>query len=200
MKGRLRNILIIIMSLLLMFSLYVNSSALSFSDESSDLLGRKSILLTVDTDKKDYYSDINNLISIINDNTSLYGDLCYRKANIIYGASEESDSDAAIILLDLTIYGTSNIEAIKSAFIQCEGVRFVESDGTVHVNTDFTKGDVDCNGLITAADARIALRKSVGLEKELNKLQIGLCDIDENGIVTSSDARSILLMSIGVHK
>lgn len=59
-------------------------------------------------------------------------------------------------------------------------------------------GDVEGNdGTITAADARIILRASVGLETLDNELTL-IADTDENGKITASDARTVLRMSVGL--
>ncbi len=65
------------------------------------------------------------------------------------------------------------------------------SGGTVNV----LKGDIDANGKITAADSRLALRYSVGLEKFTEK-QKTAADTDNNGSVTAADARIILKASV----
>ncbi len=61
----------------------------------------------------------------------------------------------------------------------------------------FDVGDLDGNGIITAADARIALRSSVGLEN-LSDSQKLSADVDNNGSVTAADARLILRASVGL--
>ncbi len=58
-------------------------------------------------------------------------------------------------------------------------------------------GDVDGNGKITAADARIALRASVGLEN-LTADQIKVADVDGKPGIAASDARLILRASVGL--
>lgn len=58
-------------------------------------------------------------------------------------------------------------------------------------------GDIDKDTRITASDARLALRNSVGLERfdaELNRR----ADIDKDGKVTAGDARMILRASVGL--
>ena len=55
----------------------------------------------------------------------------------------------------------------------------------------FQKGDVNTDGVITASDARLALRMSAKLEIS-SELQQELADIDNNDIVTAADARTIL--------
>ena len=63
-------------------------------------------------------------------------------------------------------------------------------------------GDVDGDGSITAADARLALRASVGLTEkgDVAKDSAGYlaCDVDRDGKVTSADARLILRASVGL--
>lgn len=58
-------------------------------------------------------------------------------------------------------------------------------------------GDADTNGDISAADARIALRLSVGLENS-NPNIIKICDVDSNGKADAADARLILRASVGL--
>ena len=61
------------------------------------------------------------------------------------------------------------------------------------------KGDVDMNGKVEAADARLALRKAVGLE-ELSVEALLLADMDNDGVVTSADARLVLRLAVGLEK
>ena len=53
------------------------------------------------------------------------------------------------------------------------------------------KGDVNGDGLVSAEDARLALRAAVGLEK-LNAEQKKAADMNNDGEVTAEDARDIL--------
>ena len=55
-------------------------------------------------------------------------------------------------------------------------------------------GDVDGDGQITAADARLVLRASSGLES-LTPEQQEAADINRDGVVTAADARQILRIS-----
>lgn len=59
------------------------------------------------------------------------------------------------------------------------------------------KGDIDNDGRISASDARLTLRASVGLEKfniELTKK----ADVDKDNKISASDARLILRASVGL--
>ncbi len=69
----------------------------------------------------------------------------------------------------------------------------------IKLTQKITKGDIDCDGRITAADARLALRASVGLEK-FSEAQTLAADVDNNKSVTAADARTILRVSVGLEK
>ena len=57
-------------------------------------------------------------------------------------------------------------------------------------------GDVDGDGKITAADARLILRAAVGLEEV--SLESG--DVDGDGKITATDARKVLRDSVGLNE
>ena len=62
-----------------------------------------------------------------------------------------------------------------------------------------TTGDVDENGEITAADARLLLRASVNIEPITPVIrQRG--DTDKDGNITASDARHVLRAAVGLEK
>jgi len=56
------------------------------------------------------------------------------------------------------------------------------------------KGDVDSNGRITAADARLVLRFAAKLQK-YTQTQAKISDMNDDGRITSADARLILRIS-----
>ncbi len=58
-------------------------------------------------------------------------------------------------------------------------------------------GDVDLSGTITAADARLVLRASVGLEALTSEL-LNRGDTDKDGKLSSADARTVLRVSVGL--
>ena len=65
----------------------------------------------------------------------------------------------------------------------------------------FLPGDVDNNGKVESADARLALRASVKLENYAAGTQPYLAaDVDHNNKIESSDARSILRASVNLEK
>ena len=61
-------------------------------------------------------------------------------------------------------------------------------------------GDVDFDGTISAADARLALRCAVGLEESLAVAQLFAADTDADKKILSADARSILRAAVGLEK
>ncbi|MCR5782358.1 MAG: dockerin type I repeat-containing protein [Clostridia bacterium] len=62
-------------------------------------------------------------------------------------------------------------------------------------------GDVDGDGKVSSADARLALRASVQLESyPVNSAQFRAADVDKNGTIEPSDARSILRASVGLEQ
>ena len=65
----------------------------------------------------------------------------------------------------------------------------------------FILGDVDLNGKIEAADARLALRAAVGLETyAANSVQYKAADADKNKKLEAADARLILRAAVGLEQ
>ncbi len=75
----------------------------------------------------------------------------------------------------------------------------VEYGLTVSGAGDVLPGDVNLDGQITAADARLALRASVRLEA-LSDIQLLAADVDGKAGITAADARLILRASVGLEK
>lgn len=69
----------------------------------------------------------------------------------------------------------------------------------IYLNRLNIGGDVDGDGKVTSADARLALRAAVGLEG-LNDTQKAAADVDGDGKITAADAREILRKSVGIDK
>lgn len=79
--------------------------------------------------------------------------------------------------------------AIAKALCEVVGVVFQDSPSIA--------GDVDGDGIVTANDARTALRAAVKLDM-LTEQQKAAADIDGDGVVTAADARWILRKSAGL--
>lgn len=65
---------------------------------------------------------------------------------------------------------------------------------------NYTYGDLNVDGKIDAADARLALRYSVGLEDAPSKIITLIGDLDGDGRISAADARLILRYSVGLEK
>ena len=69
-------------------------------------------------------------------------------------------------------------------------------------DAELKPGDADGDGSVTSADARLALRASVGLTEkgDVEKDSTGYfaCDVDGDGEITPTDARLILRASVGL--
>ena len=79
-------------------------------------------------------------------------------------------------------YGDSTAEEYADAY----GYRFITLNSSL-------PGDIDNNGKLTAADARLALRASVGLEDfPADSRSFTAADVDRSGTITAADARLIL--------
>ena len=59
------------------------------------------------------------------------------------------------------------------------------------------KGDIDADGIVSAADARLALRQAVGLE-QLTPREIAAADMTGSGKITAEDARTILRIAVNL--
>lgn len=84
-------------------------------------------------------------------------------------------------------------QVITLSYFGCE----VTFEITIEPEIKFPLGDVDMNGIVQAADARLALRASVGLQ-ELSTEAFVLADADKNGVIQAADARLILRTSVGL--
>ena len=71
------------------------------------------------------------------------------------------------------------------------------TEPTEPTEPEYTLGDVNGDGRITSADARLALRAAVSLET-LDAVQLLSADANGDGKVTSADARLILRVAVGL--
>ena len=89
-------------------------------------------------------------------------------------------------------YYTDNIPSSGHSFVngKCADCALPDPDAQ-------KAGDVDNDGEVTASDARLILRASVGLEF-LSDESKKLADINLDGIINSTDARRILRVAVGL--
>ena len=89
----------------------------------------------------------------------------------------------------LTLTSTENIDESGKAY-NCS-----VSNGTVTIVG--IPGDVNCDGSVTAVDARLVLQNVAGI-KSLTAVQFKLADMNNDGNVTAVDARVILQVVAGL--
>ena len=87
----------------------------------------------------------------------------------------------------------TKVMSVVLAFIMLFGTVVYSQAKTVK----YLKCDVDLDGEVTAADARLILRCAVGLE-EFTDLQKLLGDYDSDGEITAGDARMALRSAVGL--
>lgn len=95
----------------------------------------------------------------------------------------------------ITVSG--NVLTLDAYIVDGDTARKVDSFAIEKNNTEIKLGDIDFNGEITAADARIALRYSVSLE-ELSSTRLVAADVNLDDKVTAADARLILRASVSL--
>ena len=89
------------------------------------------------------------------------------------------------VRIEIDPYGN---DELREAEVVCEGIPQVTAENL---------GDVDADGNVTSADARLTLRFSVGLE-HFGLFKTDRADYDRDGSVTPADARLILRASVGL--
>ncbi len=116
--------------------------------------------------------------------------------DVTSGGWFESPEDTPFIGCDnLTIYGVSGSKLEEHA--KQHNIPFKPISEYPDNNSSSKNGDLDGDNKITAADALLVLRASVGLEK-FNDEQNKLADVDGSGKVDSADSLSILRWSVGL--
>ena len=118
-------------------------------------------------------------------------------------ATDSSFADLLHIPLPQEILDANPLSIIiigNQFVILCENKLFFCDREILRESKNFLPGDVDCNGKVESADARLALRASVGLEKDIvtGTIAFQAADMDGDGNVTSADARKILRISVGL--
>ena len=67
----------------------------------------------------------------------------------------------------------------------------IDSFAIKKTKPEYIKGDVNLDGTVNAADARLALRNAAKIEN-LSALSIKAGDLDGDGVITAAEARTIL--------
>ena len=100
---------------------------------------------------------------------------------------------------DVNVYDKDGKQLSETAPLTtgCTVNLFDEEGNPIGAYTVVVAGDIDEDGLITAADARLALRAAVGLEI-LTSIQLQAADIEPKDELTAGDARILLRISVGL--
>ena len=123
--------------------------------------------------------------AVLDDGTEIKGD--------IISATTCSEHNYEWVITKPAEIGVTGVESYICN--KCNDVK--ETKEIPALQPEYAPGDIDMDGEIKAADARLALRYSVNLE-ELTETQIKAADVDGNGEVKAGDARLILRASVGL--
>lgn len=146
---------------------------------------------------KPYYGDIENSDFRIDENKDLYTDFGSGKEVKVMTSVEKmlvSPSDgktAFFIRSDGSIWSCDNWTWYPRK--KSDSKKFYP----VKCFTEYTPGDVNQDGKVTAADARLALRYSAKLQM-LTNAQMKAADANADGKVTAADARILLRYAAGL--
>lgn len=146
---------------------------------------------------KPYYGDIENSDFRIDENKDLYTDFGSGKEVKVMTSVEKmlvSPSDgktAFFIRSDGSIWSCDNWTWYPRK--KSDSKKFYP----VKCFTEYTPGDVNQDGKVTASDARLALRYSAKLQT-LTNAQIKAADANSDGKVTAADARILLRYAAGL--
>nr|MCR5041290.1 hypothetical protein [Clostridia bacterium] len=114
----------------------------------------------------------------------------------------EGFDESALAVYEITEDGLVELEfTVKDGKVtfRCGSGAYVIADKTEKYENDFLEGDLDGDGQVSAADARLALRASVGLEENTAR-QNAACDVNLDTEVTPADARLILRKVVGLEE
>lgn len=116
-------------------------------------------------------------------------DLSGIKVKLVYSdGTSQYVNDYKMSTPDPTVIGTQHITVTYKEFSEV----FI-----INISPYFSKGDVDGDGAVTAADARQTLRAAVGLTK-LAGMTFFAGDTDRDEQITANDARLTLRASVGL--
>ncbi|MBR1811986.1 MAG: bacterial Ig-like domain-containing protein [Clostridia bacterium] len=102
---------------------------------------------------------------------------------IVYNSGNKENTFAYDVdIIDTSVYGEQTVNVYYDNYSAPFKIKIVST---------YSPGDINRDGKVTSADARLALRYSALLMR-LDEEQIVLGDIDGNGKVSSADARKIL--------
>lgn len=174
-----------------------NFSYFYFDDDTFGYVSSDSKAVSSDGTVKSYYGDIGNSDFRIDENKDLYTD---------FGSGNEVKVMTSVekMLLSPADGKTAFLMRSDGSVWSCDNWTWYprkKSDSQkfypVKCFTEYTPGDVNQDGKVNAADARLALRYSARLQS-LTNAQIKAADADADGKVTATDARILLRYAAGL--
>lgn len=114
----------------------------------------------------------------------------YRNGIILYSEKSDTNEFTFIVPDDGTYTATVTVTDADSTTQTAES-------GILTAELTAKRGDANCNGEVTAADARLALRHSAQLEF-IPEQNLSAADVNNDSEITASDARTILRISCGL--
>lgn len=146
--------------------------------------------VTVDGVAYEAYCDAKGTVAIISGSTNYFPE----------GETPEGINFAKTLKYDLPMFSAITIDgnnlAVTSYAVDGEDTIKADSFAINKENTEIMLGDVNLDGEITASDARLALRYSVGLEESLSAEGRVAANADLKNGVSSADARLILRTAV----
>lgn len=170
-------------------SVYVRTELIN----NDALTEAKTKKITLDGKQYNTYYDAKGTVAVISGSAghSFEGEAPY---NNLY---KESENYALPMFSAITING--NILAVNTYTVDGDNTQSVDAFAVEKSETTIKLGDVDMDGNITAADARLTLRYSVGLESFTGKMKAA-ANVNRDNAITAADARTVLRASVGLEK
>ena len=191
---------------------YTYSEDMEYEPKLGDLAfytydGGKSLSHVAITDGKNHYIHANYANSVV----ELEGNIVYKIASdeyfepaYIVSPNYELNADSDETKLVSAVLGfESGIMYFPSRIkLELEKLFDTDDEGTAIpeppvIVDEIIAGDADRDGEVTAGDARLILRASVGLET-LDEEQFKRADLNGDGECTADEARTVLRVSVGL--
>lgn len=150
------------------------------------------ILKKIGSDTYEAYIDVNGLISVLGGTAGSTSGKATGEKSALY----DTVYDERPVFTAIRVEGDSL--AFDAYAVNDDGsTLLIDSFGITTNTLRALRGDLNSDGEITVADARLALRAAVGLDspRALAKL---CADVDNSRSVTVSDARTILRVAVGL--
>ena len=157
-------------------------------------------------DMLDYTGELGGIAHYIDASTCALPDNTWFIRNMKHGTfSTESNSMDFLVYLatcdaTMDVYSANGLYGQFMWYNRYVKPGYLQIPDYSHLSGQFLMGDVNLDGKITPADARLALRISAGLEnKPASDSVVFLnADVNGNGVITHADARIILRVTAGL--